>query len=51
MPTAPLLSTMMCSKVATSHPALDFTGNVPAGGMRFKWDTAVSEARVSLFTP
>jgi hypothetical protein len=36
MPTAPLLSTMMCSNVLMGHPAPDFTGNVPAGGMGFK---------------
>src|SRR5258706_5140406 len=37
MPTAPLLSTMMCSNVLMVHPAPDFAGNVPAGGMGFKW--------------
>src|SRR5471032_850454 len=37
MPTAPLLSTMMCSKLAMSHPAFDFAGNVPVGGMGYKW--------------
>src|SRR4030088_3531128 len=37
MPTAPLLSTMMCSNVLMTHPAADFAGNVPAGGMGFKW--------------
>src|ERR1700686_2251509 len=37
MPTAPLLSTMMCSNVLMIHPAPDFAGNVPAGGMGFKW--------------
>jgi hypothetical protein len=37
MPTAPLLSTMMCSNVLMVHPAPDVAGNVPAGGMGFKW--------------
>src|ERR1700687_4302281 len=37
MPTAPLLSTRMCSNVLMIHPAPDVTGNVPAGGMGFKW--------------
>src|SRR6201747_3072493 len=44
MPTAPLLSTMMCSNVLIIHPA-DFAGNVPAGGMGFKWGRAVSRTR------
>src|SRR5580693_8810488 len=39
-PTAPLLSTMMCSNVLMIHPAPDFAGNVPAGGMGFKWDAS-----------
>src|ERR1700710_3013817 len=37
MPTAPLLSTMMYSNVAMTHPALVSPGNVPVGGMGFKW--------------
>src|SRR5258708_28537194 len=37
MPTAPLLSTMMCSNVLMIHPVPDFAGNVPADGMGFKW--------------
>jgi hypothetical protein len=41
MPTAPLLSTMMCSNVLMVHPERDFTGrNVPVGGTGFKWGMA-----------
>jgi len=40
MPTAPLLPTMMCSNVLMVHPALDFAGNVPAGGIGIKWGLA-----------
>ena len=36
---APLLSTMMNSNVLISHPTR-FAGNVPAGGMGFKWGRA-----------
>src|SRR5258708_11437231 len=35
-PTAPLLSTMMCSNVLMLRPASDFASNVPAGGVGFK---------------
>jgi hypothetical protein len=28
----------MCSNVLMVHPVPDFAGNVPAGGMGFKWD-------------
>src|SRR5882757_9589568 len=58
MPTAPWLSTMMCSNVLMVHPA-DVAGNVPAGGMGFKdepcpgrgaalWRCAASGARDAL---
>src|ERR1700722_23366 len=36
MPTAPLLSTMMCSNVLMIHPASWLAGNLPAGGIGFK---------------
>ena len=47
-PTAPLLSTMMCSNVLMIHPGQpDLAGNVPAGGMGFKWASDASRiARV-----
>src|SRR4030081_951446 len=49
MPTAPLLSTMMCSNVLMLHPAADFAGNVPAGGMSFKGgDYAIRVSAIAL---
>ena len=45
MPTAPLLSTMMCSNVLMIHPAPDFAGNVPAGGMGFKGQESLTPGR------
>src|SRR5689334_14366094 len=39
MPTAPLLSTMMCSKTLMVQPRKrKSAGNVPAGRVRFKWE-------------
>src|SRR3954465_9132147 len=43
-PTAPLLSTMMCSNVAMIHPVLRLAGNVPAAGVGFKWCGALVRA-------
>src|SRR4051812_16591952 len=55
MPTAPLLSTMMCSNVLMVHPAPDVAGNVPAGGMSIKWRVLASivpgRARAAPGTP
>src|SRR6202790_3213862 len=45
MPTAPLLSTMMCSNVLMIHPALDVACNVPAAGVGFKWEKVPDAAR------
>src|ERR1700736_4933616 len=51
MPTAPLLSTMMCSNVLMIHPVADFAGNVPAGGMGFKWgNDRVPDTGAAFFT-
>src|SRR5882672_5665228 len=51
MPTAPLLSTMMCSNVLMVHPVGDFAGNVPAGGMGFKWALAIAGTRATARIP
>ena len=42
MPTAPLLSTMMCSKTAMTHPANDCQRTMPAAGMGFKCSAGFS---------
>src|SRR5450756_1513772 len=57
MPTAPLLSTMMCSNVLMVYPVADLAGNVPAGGVGFKWlngrvpDAAQRSSRCSVERP
>src|SRR3569833_887233 len=44
MPTAPLLSTLMCSKTLMAEPLqTKSAGNVPAGRVRIKWRAAISD--------
>src|SRR5579859_564924 len=46
MPTAPRLSTMMCSNVLMTHPASsNCAGNVPPGGVGFKWVRLLAQLR------